>query len=668
MPSPNLLAPDPFARAPHPVKTGNADAPPAERRPRRPFPFGKAILIAVVLSISLFLAPFVIAGTRGILLVRDAKAQAAALRADLEGRDFVAAKGRLDGLERTGLAAKSTIAFFAPLRDVPALGLQIRNAEEVLAASLALVAPVREFLGVAAEIQEIVGDGGDAWSTAGLTPEERYASLSPEQKRAIVARFSEALPRLRVARERLVVAAELWRRVDVPTIPAPARSAIAPLAAQIPKLVTALDQAIPLLEVMVPFAGYPTPQRYVFLLQNRDEIRPAGGFIGNIGTATLDGGELRDFDVQDVYHLDGPVHDKWKEPLPAPMAKYLGVKAWYFRDANWSPDFPTSAKTLMDFYVRERAMGGTPVAEPPTVLVAFQPDVFEALLTLTGPITVRGKTFDRRNVFDLLQYEVEVGFAAEGIPLRDRKGLVEDLGKALVERLAALPASRWPEALDIVTRALDRKQIQMYAADPQLLALLDARGWTGRTKATNGDFLWVVDANLAALKTDGVMEKHVDYRVDLKAARPTATVTLTYRNTNPKPTWRYTRYRSYTRIYVPEGAEFVSADGGQGAVDVTRELGKTVFGTFWVVEPGKTGSLTFRYALPASVSDRAAAGTYRLDWMKQAGNDQTSYGLSVALPRGVKTANPPEDEERWGDLAYQVESDALKDRVFEVGF
>ena len=91
-----------------------------------------------------------------------------------------------------------------------------------------------------------------------------------------MARLAEALPRLRVARERLVVAAELWSRVDVLAIPAPARSAISPLAAQIPKLVTALDQAIPLLEVMVPFAGYPTSQRYVFLLQNRDEIRPAG--------------------------------------------------------------------------------------------------------------------------------------------------------------------------------------------------------------------------------------------------------------------------------------------------------------------------------------------------------------------------------------------------------
>ena len=128
------------------------------------------------------------------------------------------------------------------------------------------------------------------------------------------------------------------------------------------------------------------------------------------------------------------------------------------------------------------------------------------------------------------------------------------------------------------------------------------------------------------------MEKHVDYRVDLNGARPMATVTLTYRNTNEADLALYPLPQLYPCLCAGRGGIRV---GGRraGAVDVTRELGKSVFGTFWVVEPGKTGTLTFRYALPASVSDRAASGSYRLDWMKQAGNDQTSYGLSVALLR-----------------------------------
>ncbi len=81
-----------------------------------------------------------------------------------------------------------------------------------------------------------------------------------------------------------------------------------------------------------------------------------------------------------------------------------------------------------------------------------------------------------------------------------------------------------------------------------------------RAKPTDGDFLWIVDANLAAYKTDGKMDKKVTYALDAHdPSHPTATVTLTYHNTTDHMDWRYTRYRSYTRIYVPEGATLISS-------------------------------------------------------------------------------------------------------------
>ena len=38
-----------------------------------------------------------------------------------------------------------------------------------------------------------------------------------------------------------------------------------------------------------------------------------------------------------------------------------------------------------------------------------------------------------------------------------------------------------------------------------------------------------------------------------------------------------------------------------GVIDVSQEHGKTVFGSFFSVEPGETGSLTITYKLPVSV-------------------------------------------------------------------
>lgn len=222
-----------------------------------------------------------------------------------------------------------------------------------------------------------------------------------------------------------------------------------------------------------------------------------------------------------------------------------------------------------------------------------------------------------------------------------------------------------------------------YSRDHDLQRVFDLRGWSGRTKATDGDFLWVVDANLAALKTDGAMDKQVRYHVDLTdPLGPKATVTLTYANTaNGFSDYRYTRYRSYTRVYVPEGSELISATGAMkddlhstggvfvsGKVDVMKELGKTVYGAFWSVEPGRTQSMSFTYRLPKIVAEKMTAGTYHMTWPKQPGADDTRLTLTASFGKNLKTAVPAEDRRLWGDHEYEIQTDSVMDREFTVTF
>lgn len=222
--------------------------------------------------------------------------------------------------------------------------------------------------------------------------------------------------------------------------------------------------------------------------------------------------------------------------------------------------------------------------------------------------------------------------------------------------------------LDIVASSLERKDILVYSADASLQRLVDARGWGGRALGTDGDELWVIDANLAALKTDGVMDKEIIYSVDATdPAGPIATVRLRYTNTNRRITWRYTRYRSYTRVYVPEGSELLSWSGGRGNPDVFNELGKRVFGAFWVIEPGRTGELVFRYRPPARVSGRLASDSYTLLVQKQPGAE-AKLTLDLRLGKTVRSASPPEDESQFGDDRYRYETDLLKNETFNVVF
>ncbi|MCI0479653.1 DUF4012 domain-containing protein [Candidatus Uhrbacteria bacterium] len=650
---------------------------------RRLWPWIVAAVVAILL---VAVVPPGIALVRAGIAAQAARSSLKSAEQHLRAMDIEAAQ------EDVRNAAASVETFRAALRgvgfwrDVPLVGTQIRAFEDVANAGAGTLDSASDLLEVASVIVDALRGGTEAASGlgTGIAPTRSFDDLTKEEKRDLLRRLDGQLPRLRLARDKMDLALVLWNRVPQDRLVKPVRDALAPFAAAIPTLQRSLTEAIPLIEVLVPLAGYPDPRHYLMALQNADEIRPAGGFIGTIGLMSWDAGDMPTFLFTDVYGVDNPVSGVWKETPPEPLRRYLGVDNWFLRDANWSPDFPTSAGQVLDFFIRESEMQlHGPLPARPTTFIAFQPGFFESLLRLTGPITVEGQTYTADDFFEKLEFEVEVGWHQRGIPVEKRKEIVSKLGDEIRARLFALPAARWPEILDLVTQALERKQILAYAQDAELQGMFDARGWSGRTRPTDGDFLQVVDANLAALKTDGAMRKAVRYAIDATApGGPIATVTLTYTNTAQGfSDYRYTRYRSYTRVYVPEGSELVSSEGAMkddlnktgnrfvpGTVDVMRELGKTVFGAFWSVEPGKTGKLSFTYRLPEDVADRLARGEYRLDWQKQPGVDGMELTLDLAFGKNIASATPSEEESRWGDARYQVEADSLVDRTFITTF
>jgi hypothetical protein len=287
-------------------------------------------------------------------------------------------------------------------------------------------------------------------------------------------------------------------------------------------------------------------------------------------------------------------------------------------------------------------------------------------LILTGPLTVEDQTFTANDFFDQLQFETQVGFHQEGRPTEQRKDIVRKLGDVLIATLLSLPANRWPDVLDVATVSLAQGDMLVYAKDEAVQKILDLRGWSGRTIGTEDDYLWVIDANLAALKTDGVMDKRVFYSVDFTdPAGPIATVRLRYTNTNRVFDWRYTRYRSYTRVYVPEGSELLSWSGISRNPDVFRELGKQVFGGFWVIEPGNTAEMVYRYRLPARIKTLAESDSYRFTAQKQPGAERT-LTLDLLFGKNVRRATPPEDEADFGDNRY--EGAWIESQPFQITF
>jgi hypothetical protein len=623
---------------------------------------GIALTAALLIIVSPVIYGSLVAGGAAVSLQSHLRGAVA----DAGVRDFSAAENGLIAAENDLANIRGGLSAMGNWREAPWIGTRLKALEQVERSGSSAISGFREMLSVVADIQEAV-DAAGVVSGVSVDPGRSYQDLSREEKRALFENLNAALPRLRLAREKITIAADAWKNVPQDELFSPIRSAIVPLADRLPELDESLGQGLSLLEWIVPLSGFPEAKTYLVLLQNADELRPTGGFIGNIGLVTVDAGDIKSIEFEDVYALDNTVADTWRDVPPALMTRELGVRAWFLRDSNWSPDYPQSAARLIDVYQRMSKQGRNIDVRLDGV-IALQPEFFRRLLLLTGPLTVEDQTFTANDFFDQLQFETQVGFHQEGRPTEQRKDIVRKLGDVLIATLLSLPASRWPNVLDVATVSLTQGDMLVYAKDEAVQKILDLRGWSGRTIGTEDDYLWVIDANLAALKTDGVMDKRVFYSVDFTdPAGPIATVRLRYTNTNRIFDWRYTRYRSYTRVYVPEGSELLSWSGISRNPDVFRELGKQVFGGFWVIEPGNTAEMVYRYRLPARIKTLAESDSYRFTAQKQPGSERT-LTLDLLFGKNVQRATPPEDEADFGDTRYRYEGAWIESQPFQITF
>lgn len=464
---------------------------------------------------------------------------------------------------------------------------------------------------------------------------QSFQNLSQADKRHVLETLYQATPELNGLKANLELALSNLNKINRVGVLLPLESQVQDIKSQLITAYTALDHLIPLSRLLPALAGYPQESDFFVALQNNDELRPTGGFIGTYGLVHVKDGELGKIVTEDIYHLDMPCVDKLTVTPPAPVSKYMGVKYWWLRDANWSPDWPTAAQQIQKMYLEESACTGPRPSEP-TAIISINPNLIARLIDFVGPITAAGTTYTGDNFQPLLQYNVEVAYVDKDISSWDRKEIINDVVAELKNRLMQVSTNRLPELLEVVDTAIARRDLQVYFNNSNYQSVALDFGMGGEVKTTGGDYLMVVDTNLAAYKTDAVMRKNMSYELKADSAGLVATLKLKYIHEGGFD-WRTTRYRSYTRILTPLGSELIN-HSGLDDFSVSTDLGKTVFGFFWSIEPGKQKEIYLSYRLPKEIN----AANYRLYFQKQSGsrlnnldylNTVTSQSWSGTLDR-----------------------------------
>ncbi|MDI3496430.1 MAG: hypothetical protein PWQ35_451, partial [Patescibacteria group bacterium] len=264
-----------------------------------------------------------------------------------------------------------------------------------------------------------------------------------------------------------------------------------------------------------------------------------------------------------------------------------------------------------------------------TGVVGITPDFVSDLLALVGPISAGGEVYTSDNLQTLLQYSVEVAYKEQDIASWDRKQVINELLAELKHRLLNLDTTHLIDLLSIIEKNSLSKDLQIYFPNSAWQSLVYDLGASGEVKKTASDYFLVVDANLAAFKSDAVVKKEIDYHVQTDSLQ--ANLRLYYKHEGDFD-WRTTRYRSYTRVYVPRGAKLESLQA-QGEINLEAAsissyddiaLDKTVFAFFFSLEPKSSGYLEINYVLPDRVKS-----DYSLQIQKQAGRRTEKLGITI---------------------------------------
>lgn len=414
---------------------------------------------------------------------------------------------------------------------------------------------------------------------------------------------------------------------------------------QITSVLPVMTAALRTTPVLPALLGMETPRTYLILVQNNHELRATGGFISAVGKVKLEKAQIRELQFKDSYTY-------WRSdvnypPAPDPMQRYMNIQLLPLRDANWSPDLPTTAQLVKSLYAQET---GDKVAGIVTIDLRAAQLLVEALgsLHVEGVATpINGDNFIEQVKF-LWAKPLGVNDTKEvggSEWWKQRKGFMPLLAQAALQRVQAGGVSYFA-LFEHVQKALNERAIQIWLGEPVAAQQLAALGWDGSLQPkANTDFLALVETNMGYNKVNAVLQRGLTYAVawpDGPTQPAVATVTVTYTHPisipdyvcDPSPNYGEDYnflikrcYFSYVRLYTPAGSQLLSVTGVAPDSVVTKrgEKATQVFAGYFILPVGQSHKVIFKYKLPAQLTPK----NYTLLVQRQAGAGPLPLKITV---------------------------------------
>ena len=510
------------------------------------------------------------------------------------------------------------------------------NASKVLTATQYATEGGKQFLQATYPLEMYVKEFKPA-----ITFQDNIATTTREY-RDYLEKIGENRYLLEDASYKITLANEILKGVDTTSFPKFAQSKVLDIKDLANKAVDATKSYKEATTFLPEILGVDDRQRYLVLLQNESEIRSTGGWITSYGIIGIEGGQIRELFIDDIYNADGTLKVQGKKYTPPESMKNgLNIDEWLFSLVNWSPDL-SETRVVSQQFISDLGKGND-LDGVITLDITF----FQKLLDKWGGIEVPGEDelITGQNLHEKV-FQMHREFTPGST---QKTTFLANLANEIIKKLLSMDIGQMVAMADILQSSLDEKHLQITFANSEAQNFFNNRNWAGSLDAKNNDAPVTIDWNWGGNKANQYVNKNLALSVDIKDED---TIDFSYiatvENTSTENTYPQGDYINYQRVYIPAEAQILKIVGMEdNKYSVYKENGFKIIGGWFNVPVKEISTLEVSYRL-----NRSSLGSMfplvkqentlflDLNIFKQAGERKHAYKLDISYPSTWVLSDP----------------------------
>jgi len=371
-------------------------------------------------------------------------------------------------------------------------------------------------------------------------------------------------------------------------------------------------------------------KRFLILLQNEGEIRGTGGWLSSYAILGVEGGQIRELFIDDIYNADGTLETQNTTfTPPKSLINALEITEYPFSLVNWNPD-------LYDVMLEsESFISALSKGDDLDGIITIDITFVQKLLDYWEGLEIPGESelVTSDNIYSKI-FEIHEEFT----PGSDRKAtFLANIANEAVTKLLSSNFSGYQLLASVFEEGLNEKHLQAVFKNSDATRFFNEHNWDGRLDSKYVSAPVAIDWNWGGNKANLYLQRDHSLNINITETNITYTYETNVVNESTSNTYPEGDYTNYMRIYIPSGSKLLKIQGMEdNEYDIYNENGYKVIGGWFNTPAGEDNTLVIKYSItmdslsiysPLSIQNDTVF--FNINIYKQPGTKKESYVLNI---------------------------------------